>query len=135
MGDYLKRVIEEKAELDKKRERLAAFIGSSLFGKLPMEECNRLRLQQITMDNYSTILGDRIEASPSKASPLTGGGPLEREAASLLGEADGLRDRMGCLLAEMGKIEEASADLKQRAEKFFVRRMENLLARLSRGAG
>jgi len=122
MGDYLKRVIEEKAELDAKRERLTAFISSPMFTKLPTEECNRLRLQQITMDNYSIILGDRI-----KASPLAGESPFEREAASLRGEVAGLRARIVPLWDEMGKIKEASADLH--------RRMESLLRRLSGGAG
>jgi hypothetical protein len=122
MGDYLKRVIEEKAELDAKRERLTAFISSPSFAKLPTEECNRLRLQQITMDSYSIILGDRI-----KASPLAGESPFEREAASLRGEVAGLRARIVLLWDEMGKIKEASADLH--------RRMESLLRRLSGGAG
>jgi hypothetical protein len=122
MGDYLKRVIEEKAELDEKRERLTQFISSPMFKKLPTEECNRLRLQQITMSNYSVILDDRI-----RASPLTGESPFEREVAGLRGEVAGLRARIVPLWDEMGKIKEASADLH--------RRMESLLRRLSGGDG
>ena len=145
MGDYLKRVIEEKAELDAKRDRLTRFISSPMYKGLPAEERNLLRQQQITMDNYSIILGDRI-----KASPLAGESPkpdvmtstqyldaedaaplkpsrLEQEMKSLRAELASLMVGIAFLRTENDKIKEVSADLHQR--------MENLLVRLSRGAG
>ena len=116
MGDYLKRVIEEKAELDAKRERLTRFISSPMFTKLPTEECNRLRLQQITMDNYSIILGDRIKASPlagesPKPDVMTStqyldaedAAPLKPRQLEKLAKLESLRAELANLQAELDK--------------------------------
>jgi hypothetical protein len=55
------RVVEEKSELDGKRAKLAAFIGTEFEQSLPQEERQRLRIQLDTMRWYSEVLGDRIE--------------------------------------------------------------------------
>lgn len=59
---FQKRVVEEKAEVDIKRQRLSAFIGSLEFTSLPIEEQVRLIHQKELMDSYSAVLGERIAA-------------------------------------------------------------------------
>jgi hypothetical protein len=59
---YQQRVVEEKADLDVKREALNAFIGSGIFASVDIEEQVRLHHQAIHMAHYSHILGDRIAA-------------------------------------------------------------------------
>lgn len=54
--------MDEKKELDWKREKLGIFIEGSIFQKLSPEERNRLEQQAIAMTTYSTILGERIAA-------------------------------------------------------------------------
>ena len=61
--EHQQRVLDEKAELDTKRSRLAAFIElSPIFGALPGDERGRLVAQYRVMTEYSVILGDRISA-------------------------------------------------------------------------
>lgn len=60
---HQQRVVDEKAELDTKAEKLSAFIGSSpVFETLDAEEQERLRRQNDLMWQYSEILGERIAA-------------------------------------------------------------------------
>lgn len=59
---HQQRVVEEKAELDDKIEKLTAFIAGGLFKTLPSDECSRLTRQRVAMLDYSRILGARIEA-------------------------------------------------------------------------
>jgi len=59
---YQQRVVEEKADLDVKREALNAFIGSPVFAATDSAEQVRLHHQAIHMLHYSCILGDRIDA-------------------------------------------------------------------------
>ena len=57
------RVLEEKAELDKKAKTLSRFIGySTIFETLDEAEQERLREQNDVMWQYSDILGARIAA-------------------------------------------------------------------------
>lgn len=57
------RVITEKDELDAKIGKLAIFIENTVtFGGLPEAERMRLYAQYRAMVEYSTILGERIEA-------------------------------------------------------------------------
>jgi hypothetical protein len=60
------RVLEEKADLDKKIEALKTFISKSPVWETvsPLEK-DRLQKQHHTMSHYSTILGERIAAFPS----------------------------------------------------------------------
>ncbi len=63
MKEYQVRVVQEKSELDSRRERLVAFISDvNKFNGLPVEERCRLTKQQEAMQVYSDILGERIAA-------------------------------------------------------------------------
>ena len=55
-------VIEEKAELDGRLERLRAFFGTGFFANLDAAERNRMQRQAVAMQKLSDILGERIEA-------------------------------------------------------------------------
>lgn len=59
---FQQRVVDEKTELDEKREKLGAFIKGDFYQTLPNAERNRLTQQAIAMAHYSTILGERIAA-------------------------------------------------------------------------
>ena len=64
---HQQRVVDEKAELDAKLEKLAAFIGtkkapSQVFILLPEAERMRLYAQCRVMAEYSNILCERIAA-------------------------------------------------------------------------
>jgi len=60
---HQQRVINEKAELDKKAIALSEFIGTNpVFETLPQDERVRLREQCEIMWQYSEILGERIAA-------------------------------------------------------------------------
>lgn len=63
MQDFQQRVVDEKAELDDKRDKLDVFIRTNpVFGKLPGAEAKRLVRQYRAMTAYSEILGERIAA-------------------------------------------------------------------------
>ena len=62
MEAFQQRVVEEKTELDAKREKLGQFIGSETFFALAEAERERLARQQVVMRDYSGILGERIAA-------------------------------------------------------------------------
>lgn len=60
---HQQRVVDEKAELDKKATALSQFIGHSpIFDTLDPAEQERLREQNDVMWQYSEILGARIAA-------------------------------------------------------------------------
>ena len=63
MNKYLphqQRVIEEKQELDTKREKLGEFKNTDMFLSLPWQEQERLNTQAHIMTMYSSVLGERI---------------------------------------------------------------------------
>ena len=63
MQPHQLRVVEEKAELDKKAHALSEFIGlSPIFETLDPAEQERLKEQNEIMWQYSEILGARIAA-------------------------------------------------------------------------
>ena len=63
MHPHQRRVVDEKAELDKKIHALSQFIGTSdTFLTLDSAEQERLREQNDVMWQYSEILGARIKA-------------------------------------------------------------------------
>ena len=62
MQPHQERVIEEKKQLDEKREKLTAFIGGSVYRTLEATEQSRLNRQLEAMSLYSNILGERIAA-------------------------------------------------------------------------
>lgn len=59
---HQQRVIDEKAELDEKRAKLAAFAHTETYAQLPQEERDRLEHQGYHMGAYSDILAARIAA-------------------------------------------------------------------------
>ena len=63
MQPHQQRVVDEKAELDKKARDLSAFIGlNPIFETLDAAEQERLKEQNDIMWQYSEILGTRIAA-------------------------------------------------------------------------
>lgn len=63
MKPYQQRVVDEKAELDKKAAALSEFIGTSpLFPMLDSAEQGRMKEQNELMWQYSEVLGARIAA-------------------------------------------------------------------------
>lgn len=60
--DYQQRVIDEKCDLDAKREKLGAFKNTRWFVELPWQEQERLNTQGHIMTMYSAVLGARIAA-------------------------------------------------------------------------
>ncbi len=61
MKPYQERVIEEKAELDIKREALNAFIDSDRFDTIERNEQQWLVVQADAMTTYSCVLSQRIQ--------------------------------------------------------------------------
>lgn len=59
---HQQRVVTERAELDEKRAKLEAFIGSDTYFTLSGMEQNRLQRQHWAMTDYSNILSERIRA-------------------------------------------------------------------------
>ena len=62
MQAWQSRVIEEKAALDDKLNRLREFLDSDGLATLPEDQRDRLVRQAFAMGNYSAILGERIAA-------------------------------------------------------------------------
>ena len=60
MEAYQQRVVEEKRELDTKRDKLAEFLKSPNRIKVLMDEQGRLNRQLAVMEVYSVILAERI---------------------------------------------------------------------------
>ena len=59
---HQQRVVDEKAELDSKLEKLNTFIGGTFYEGLPEAERIRLAKQAGAMKDYSDILSERIAA-------------------------------------------------------------------------
>ena len=62
MEDYQKRVVDEKAKLDERLEKLKEFQTTTKFGSIHVDEKNRLYRQEEVMTEYLKILGERIES-------------------------------------------------------------------------
>lgn len=60
MQPFQQRVVDEKQELDIKREALGRFKNSGAFALLPWQEQERLNTQGHLMTMYSAVLGERI---------------------------------------------------------------------------
>lgn len=61
MQAHEERVIAEKAELEAKREKLQAFLGSDKFKTLSDEQQDLLLWQNDAMNDYSDALAARIK--------------------------------------------------------------------------
>ena len=62
MLPHQQRVVDEKAELDLKIEKLDKFLDSENSENIPQKELKILVMQSMAMQNYSLILGARITA-------------------------------------------------------------------------
>ena len=63
MQSYQQRVVTEKEELDTKIQALTAFAKSAAFSAtVPEAEQRRMLRQLVVMQDYSRILGERIDA-------------------------------------------------------------------------
>ena len=60
MQPHQQRVLDEKKELDEKREKLGEFKQTDRFAALPWQEQERLNTQAHIMTMYSAVLGERI---------------------------------------------------------------------------
>jgi len=57
---HQQRVIEEKKELDEKRQKLADFMHGDIYAGLSAVDQGLLMVQLVAMENYSDALGRRI---------------------------------------------------------------------------
>lgn len=62
MQPYQQRVVDEKAELDARRTKLATFMYSDTYAEVDPAERNRLEKQLRAMTAYSDALAERISA-------------------------------------------------------------------------
>lgn len=62
LAPHQQRVVDEKRELDERREKLGAFKNTDFFASLPWQEQERMNTQAHVMTMYSAILGERIAA-------------------------------------------------------------------------
>ena len=62
MKDYQLRVIDEKADLDQKINKLTEFMRSPKFEEVGCEQRRLLLAQSMSMIGYSSILSERIDA-------------------------------------------------------------------------
>ena len=63
MKDYQERVVEEKKELDSKIDKLSNFLDFSRdFIALNQAEQVRMKMQRLTMKQYSDLLAARIDS-------------------------------------------------------------------------
>lgn len=60
LAPHQQRVVDEKRELDERREKLDAFCSTTLFHGLPDSEQSLLLRQGVAMRVYSDILAERI---------------------------------------------------------------------------
>jgi dUTP pyrophosphatase len=62
MEAYQQRVITERAELEEKIEKLTAFLKSPKIDEVSIEQRRLLMAQVMAMQQYSAVLGERIDA-------------------------------------------------------------------------
>jgi hypothetical protein len=73
MQPHQQRVVDEKAELDSKLDKLKAFTQTPIYAGLDQFERERLSRQQGIMYDYSGVLGERIHAfNPDPPAPVPG---------------------------------------------------------------
>lgn len=67
MKPHEQHVVDEKTELDSKISKLIPFLRSDTCLALPFDERSRLKRQAEVMQEYSSILNERIAAFPVSA--------------------------------------------------------------------
>ncbi len=60
MQPHQQRVVDEKADLDEKLEKLGDSCNTPIFSGLEKAEKNRLNRQFLIMEMYAQVLGERI---------------------------------------------------------------------------
>lgn len=70
---HQRRVVDEKAELDGRLNRLTAFIADPVFQTVGADEADRLLKQHALMSQLSEVLGQRINAFIQSAAVLPKG--------------------------------------------------------------
>jgi hypothetical protein len=60
MSTFLERLIIERDELNEKKEKLTAFIGTESFQKVAVVQQRLLKVQQTIMCSYLQVLDERI---------------------------------------------------------------------------
>lgn len=60
MSTFKERLQDEKQQLDEKREKLEAFVGSEVFTKIDARQMSLLNIQLQIMDSYSQVLTERL---------------------------------------------------------------------------
>lgn len=68
MQPHEERVVQELKDLSEKLEKLTAFIDGEVYNSLPTLEQARLRRQFVVMQNYESILKERIDNFPRSMS-------------------------------------------------------------------
>jgi tRNA pseudouridine-54 N-methylase len=92
MLEYQQRVVDEKAALNEKIEKLDKFIDGDIFKELSDDEQERMVRQRLCMNEYSKILSERISAyclkelgeNPKKVDLINNG----RFVVSITGSSD-----------------------------------------------
>jgi hypothetical protein len=64
MQPHQQRVVDEKAELSEKLDKLEAFEGGAIYSGLPPAEQSRLTRQLFIMKLYEQVLAERISEFP-----------------------------------------------------------------------
>lgn len=64
MSDFKTRLLDEKQQLDEKREKLQAYLGSDKFMQIDAVQQRLLNIQIHAMNTYSQCLLERITALP-----------------------------------------------------------------------
>ena len=62
MQPHQQRVVDEKAELSDKLDKLETFVGGAIYNSLPPDEQARLTRQKLIMELYEQVLSERISA-------------------------------------------------------------------------
>lgn len=62
MEPHQQRVVDEKAELSDKLDKLETFVGGAVYASLPAPEQTRLSRQILIMQLYEQVLSERISA-------------------------------------------------------------------------
>ena len=70
MAPYQMRVVEEKADLDRRIQALQSFIDGPEWPDVPSDERTRLSAQRALMAALSLVLSDRISAFHVEALPV-----------------------------------------------------------------
>jgi hypothetical protein len=66
MSDFIERIVIEKTELDDKLQKLGSFISSEKVAAVAESQKPLLTRQRAVMEEYSEILGERLEDLKAK---------------------------------------------------------------------